>query len=110
MRAEERRWVSVRNGETSYPASDAQVEGPSIVVSDDGYAWSVAVRLTNPISPGPAGAVLFPSDPNLVVHPDGTFYLFYRKFDRSASAKDIDYTTSTDLATLGRGEALARRP
>ena len=67
---------------TPYANSDASLENPSILASDDSLNWEVPSGLTNPInSSSPAS---FYSDTDLV-YKDGYLYVYYRENNASSS-------------------------
>ena len=66
-------WMAV----TPYPGGNASYENPSVVVSEDGLAWSAPDGVTNPVVPKPSDG--YNSDPDLVYDAAGDrLVLVYR--------------------------------
>lgn len=81
---------------TPYNGGDAQVENPSIAVSNDGETWTVPAGLTNPIEPSPAGAGYL-ADPVLCMSADGQTMLMVFKINDAT--KQTVLRTSMDGVT-----------
>lgn len=78
-----------------YPGSNAAYENPCLVVSDDGWTWTVPAGVTNPIFPKPATGNN--NDPSLVVSPDWTkLYLIWNSQNLPGNLTEIRISESTD--------------
>lgn len=98
---------------TPYPGSDSAYENPSILVSHDGLDWYLPPGITNPIVAAPAdpdGAgpgLAWNADPDIVVAPDDTMWLFYLYQEHYAGeVSQIRITSSTDGITWAAPENL----
>ena len=81
---------------TPYNGADAQLENPSIAVSNDGTTWTTPAGLTNPVEASPAGAG-YNADPCLCMAPDGrTMLLVFKVND---ATRQLVLRTSTDGVT-----------
>lgn len=89
-----RYWMAM----TPYPASDADYENPSIVVSEDGNSWSVPAGLTNPVVAGGVG--FHNADPDIVLSPSGEMWMLYLKTNGS-TYDEIFAKSSSDGVNWG---------
>jgi hypothetical protein len=85
-----RYWMAM----TPFPAQNAKLENPSILVSDDGNTWSVPDGLTNPVVPYSGSGHNF--DPFLYFEND-ILYLFW--MEAIGTARNIFVLSSTDGIT-----------
>jgi hypothetical protein len=83
-----RYWMAM----TPYTASNAQVENPSILVSDDLITWTVPTGLTNPIEPSPAGGA-HNADTELILY-DNKLYCFW--IDNAVGGYNMNVRSSVD--------------
>lgn len=96
-----RYWMAM----TPYPGGDDQYENPSILVSDDGWTWSVPAGLTNPIDATPSGG--YNADVELVHDPaTDKLFCFYLSHDGTnkatcvrSSSDGITWSAETVLFT-----------
>lgn len=99
---------------TPFPDSQAVLENPSVLVSDDGITWIEPPGISNPIVAAPGGGAIN-SDPDIVVDNDGTMWLIYREYlvatyDKIyalSSADGITWGASTLILDLGPTECLS---
>lgn len=70
-----RYWMAM----TPFTGSNAVVENPCILASNDGSTWVVPDGLTNPIDPNPGGGKNN-SDADLILGQDGKLWCFWREF------------------------------
>src|SRR5687767_13891347 len=61
-----------------YPYGDDYFENPSLLVSDDGLAWSVPDCVSNPIVDPPPQRGAWNSDGDLLLGRDHRLFLYYR--------------------------------
>jgi hypothetical protein len=82
---------------TPYPGGNDDEEDPNLAVSNDGVTWVKAPGVTQPLD-NASGTPMYNSDPDLVMGPDATMYLFWRHYDDTAvGAEEKAYVrTSTD--------------
>lgn len=86
---------------TPYPYGADSFENPSIVVSDDGLAWSVPDGLMNPIIPPPACD--HNSDPDIIYDPgNDELYVYYTEQLRAERCGNQN-TNSVRLVTSSDG-------
>ena len=90
--ARHRYWMAM----TPYPDSNAAVEDPSILVSDDLITWTVPTGLTNPIAPSPAGSA-HNADTELILHTDDKLYCFW--IDTAVTGYNMQVKSSADGVT-----------
>lgn len=93
---------------TPYPASNATLENPSIVVSNNGYHWhDTEVGISNPIVPEPAGRG-YNSDPDLAWNPDqNRMEMIWRAM---INGEEIKIRSSTDGITWSPEKVLIKAP
>lgn len=84
---------------TPYPGSDDDHEDPNLAVSNDGITWVHAPGVTQPLD-NQVG-VPYNSDPDLVMGPNNTMYLFWRLYDSSlgSNQEKVYVRTSTNGTT-----------
>ncbi|SEK60983.1 sialidase family protein [Nitrosovibrio tenuis] len=80
---------------TPFPSSDVQYENPCLVVSNDGWNWSVPAGVTNPLIPKPA--VGNNMDTSLAQAPDGmTLYLIWSSQHDASGHSQVKVSESTN--------------
>ena len=97
---------------TPYPNEQYAYENPSILVSNNGSDWSVPPGLTNPIEPFANN--VYNSDPEIIVDPYNTMWLFWRLDDTKndyiyarSSADGINWTSKVQVLKANYTTALS---
>lgn len=82
---------------TPFPGANDDHEDPNIAVSDNGIDWIFAPGVTQPLDDAD-GNPEYNSDVSLVLGPDNTLFLFWRRYDVSATGNEetIWYRSSSD--------------
>ena len=93
-------WMAI----TPYPAANAALENPSILVSNDGVAWEVPEGLTNPLARPPSDG--FNADPCLFMGNDEKMWLFWRGYVPGTHTATIWARHSTDGITWSSKESI----